>query len=107
MATKLNEGDTVALQGEVTIIHEDGMATVHFHGYDTPVTIRAEHLSLVAKKSRGSGCSTSRTMHDTSTAMIEKHYSGSISSMLDDVAKAAVVPLVRKKEPAKVVPIRS
>ena len=52
MATKLNEGDTVALQGEVTIIHEDGMATVHFHGDDTPVTIRAEHLSLVAKKSR-------------------------------------------------------
>jgi hypothetical protein len=44
--------------------------------------------------------------HDTSTAMIEKHYSGSISSMLDDMADAAVVPLVGKKEPAKVVSIR-
>jgi hypothetical protein len=47
---KLSEGDTVGLQGEVTHVHGDGTVTVRLHGYSTPITLRSEHLSLVAKK---------------------------------------------------------
>lgn len=53
MATKpqgaLGEGDTVGLTGEVSIVHDDGKVTVWLKGYDIPVTIRAEHLSLIQK----------------------------------------------------------
>ena len=51
MATKLDEGDAIAMQGEVTHVHEDGKVTVRLVGYGTPITTRGEHLSLVAKKS--------------------------------------------------------
>ena len=47
---KLAEGDTIAMQGEVTIVHDDGTVTVRLHGFATPITIGAEHLALVAKK---------------------------------------------------------
>jgi preprotein translocase subunit YajC len=47
---KLTEGDTVGLTGEVTRINDDGAVTVRLHGFGTPITLRAEHLSLVAKK---------------------------------------------------------
>jgi hypothetical protein len=50
MAGKLSEGDTIAMQGEVTAVHEDGTVTVRLHGYSVPITTRSEHLSLVAKK---------------------------------------------------------
>ena len=34
MATKLSEGDTtIAMQGEVTPVHDDGTVTVWLHGY--------------------------------------------------------------------------
>jgi hypothetical protein len=46
----LSEGDTVGLTAEVTIIHGDGKVTVRLHGFDYPVTVRPEHLGLVAKK---------------------------------------------------------
>jgi hypothetical protein len=49
-AAKLSEGDTITMQGEVTIVHDDGTVTARLHGYDVPVTTRGEHLSLVAKK---------------------------------------------------------
>ena len=41
---------TVGMTGEVTIIHDDGRVTLRLHGYDTPVTVRAEHSSLIAKQ---------------------------------------------------------
>ena len=54
MAAKLSEGDTVGLTGEVTMVHDDGTVTINLHGYDYPLTLRAEHLSLIAKsKKRG------------------------------------------------------
>ncbi len=49
MATKLSEGDTVGLTGEVTLVHDDGTVTISLHGYVYPLTLRAEHLSLIAK----------------------------------------------------------
>ena len=49
MAMKLSEGDTVGMTGEVTYLHDDGRVTVRVHGFDYPITIRAERLSLVAK----------------------------------------------------------
>lgn len=48
--TKLSEGDTVGMQGEVTHVHDDGRVTVRLHGFGTPLTVRAEHLSLITKK---------------------------------------------------------
>jgi translation initiation factor IF-1 len=36
MATRLSEGDTVAMQGEVTKIHDDDCVTVRLAGYDAP-----------------------------------------------------------------------
>ena len=50
MPAKLSEGDTVGMTGEVTLIHDDGTVTLWLHGYDIPLTVRAEHLSLIAKK---------------------------------------------------------
>jgi hypothetical protein len=49
----LGEGDTISMQGEVTIVHDDGRVTVWLHGYDYPITVRAEHISLVAKAKGG------------------------------------------------------
>ena len=31
-------------------VHDDGKVTIWLKGYDYPITIRAEHLSLVAKR---------------------------------------------------------
>jgi hypothetical protein len=50
MATRLSEGDTIAMEGEVWAVHEDCTVTVWLHGYSVPLTVRAEHLTLVAKK---------------------------------------------------------
>jgi hypothetical protein len=50
MAAKLSEGDTIAMQGEVTMVHDNGTVTVRLHGYGVPITTTSEHLSLVAKK---------------------------------------------------------
>ncbi len=30
MATKLSEGDTITMTGEVTLVHDDGTVTVRF-----------------------------------------------------------------------------
>ena len=45
-------------------------------------------------------------LHDTSTAMVERHYSKWITSGLEELARSAVVPLVPREESPKVVPIR-
>src|SRR5262245_4559483 len=50
MAAKLSEGDTIAMQGEVTHVHDDGTVTVRLYGLNYPVTTTGEHLSLVAKR---------------------------------------------------------
>ena len=47
----LGEGDTVGLTAEVSIVHDDGTVTIWLSGYAVPITIRAEHLSLIAKRS--------------------------------------------------------
>ena len=44
MAAKLAEGDTIAMQGEVGMVHDDGSVTVWLHGYDEPITTTGEHL---------------------------------------------------------------
>ena len=61
-------------------------------------SLRPRHSSIVRALGAGLPVRLVAAMHDTSTAMIERHYSGSISSMLDDMAGAAVVPLVGKRE---------
>ena len=50
MATKLSEGDTIAMQGEVTHVHSDGFVTVWLNGYSVPITTTGDYLSRVAKK---------------------------------------------------------
>ena len=44
VAAKLSEGDTITMQGEVTMVHDDGSVTVLLHGYDVPITTTGEHL---------------------------------------------------------------
>jgi hypothetical protein len=44
--------DTVGTAGEVSIVHGDGRVTVRLQGYDYPITVRAEHLSLTAKRTK-------------------------------------------------------
>ena len=46
MAEKLREGNSIAMQGEVTRINDDGTVTVRLIGYDYAITTRGEHLSL-------------------------------------------------------------
>ena len=47
--TKLQQGDIIAMQGEVSALHTDGQVTVRLIGFDYPITTRGEHLNLVAK----------------------------------------------------------
>ena len=64
------------------------------------------HSSIVRALGAGLPVRLVAAMHDTSTSMIERHCSGAISSMLDDMASAALVPLVREKTTGNVIPIR-
>jgi len=50
MAEKFGVGDTIVMEGGVTVVHDDGKVTVRLLGYGTPIATRGEHLSLVAKK---------------------------------------------------------
>ena len=38
----------MAMQGEVSRVHDGGSVTVRLHGYGVPITTTGEHLSLVA-----------------------------------------------------------
>ena len=51
-AGSLGEGDTVSLTGEVVLTHDDGKVTIRVQGYEYPLTIRAEHLSLIVKRDK-------------------------------------------------------
>ncbi len=51
-SSNLTEGDTVGLTGEVTMVHDDGTVTISLHGYVYPLTLRAEHLSFIAKSKK-------------------------------------------------------
>jgi hypothetical protein len=53
MAEKLQEGDSISMQGEVSRIHEDGRVTVWLNGYGLPLTTPSKHICLVAKKRKG------------------------------------------------------
>ena len=44
VAAKLSEGDTIIMQGEVTMVHDDGSVTVRLQGYGVPITTTGEHL---------------------------------------------------------------
>ena len=48
--SELEEGDSVGLTADVTRVHADGQVTVRVHGYGYPVTLRAEHLSLITRR---------------------------------------------------------
>ena len=53
MAAKLAEGDTIAMQGEVTMVHDDGTGDgLCPHAYGVPITTGGEYLSLVVKRDR-------------------------------------------------------
>ena len=49
MSERFREGDGVALQGAVTLVHDDGHITVRVLGYDFAITLRAEHVNLTAR----------------------------------------------------------
>ena len=57
MATKLSEGDTISVTGEVTLVHGDGTVTVRLHGYDVPLTTRGNtrRWSRRGRRSRDGG----------------------------------------------------
>ena len=48
MATKLSV-DTIGMSGEVMRVNHDGSVTLLLRGYDFPVTIRPEFLTLLAQ----------------------------------------------------------
>jgi integrase len=52
------------------------------------------HSSIVRGLRSGVPVRVVAALHDTSTAMIEKHYSAHILDMADELARRAVVPLV-------------
>ena len=46
----LSVGDKVGLTAEVTTVHDDGTVTIWLHGYAVLITLRAKHLSPIAKR---------------------------------------------------------
>ena len=65
------------------------------------------HSSIVRMLKAGLPVRVVAQVHDTSTPMLEKHYSGAISDMMEDVIASAIVPLLPAKGEEKVVPLRS
>lgn len=64
------------------------------------------HSSIVRMLRAGLPTRVVAQVHDTSTPMIEKHYSGAISDMMDDVIAKAIVPLLQVRGGEKVVSLR-
>jgi integrase len=61
------------------------------------------HSSIVRGLRAGLPIRLVAALHDTSTAMIERHYARWISDGLEDMARAAIVPLVPADEGARIV----
>ena len=57
----------------------------------TPYSLR--HSSIVRLLRSGLPNRLVAAVHDTSTEMLERHYSGAIHDLLDDVVASAIVPL--------------
>jgi hypothetical protein len=49
MAERFALGDKVGVVGEITRLNGDGTVTIRLTGYSAPLTLGAQHLSLVAK----------------------------------------------------------
>jgi integrase len=75
-------------------------------GKVVPYALR--HSSIVRGLRAGLPVRLVAALHDTSTAMIERHYAAYIADALDELAARAVVPLVRMASTADVVrlPVR-
>jgi integrase len=69
-----------------------------------PYSLR--HSSIVRQLRAGLPVRLVAALHDTSTAMIERHYASAIVDMLDDLSAGAVIPLLAAAGSAKVVPLR-
>ena len=65
------------------------------------------HSSIVRMLRAGLPTRVVAQVHDTSTQMLEKHYSGAISDMMEDVIASAIVPLLPAQGGEKVVPLRA
>jgi integrase len=65
------------------------------------------HSSIVRQLRVGLPVRLVAALHDTSTAMIERHYASAIVDMLDDLSAGAVIPLIADEAAAKVVSLRS
>ena len=73
VAAKLAEGDTIAMQGEVTMVHDDGSVTVRPRGYDVPIRtteVRATHLTLGSMHATLTRCSALWTGYATFGAAV-------------------------------------
>jgi integrase len=88
-------------------LHPMWVLIVERAGLPDAIPYSFRHSSIVRALRAGLPVRWVAAAHDTSVEMIEASYSRSIVSMMDDVAEKALVPLVNKKQPAKVVPIRS
>ena len=61
------------------------------------------HSSIVRQLRAGLPVRLVAALHDTSSAIIERHYAAAIVDALDDVAAGAVIPLVSDERESKVV----
>ena len=64
------------------------------------------HSSIVRQLRAGLPVRLVAALHDTSTRMIESHYSAAIIDALDDLSAGAVIPMMPTNDEAKVVPLR-
>ncbi len=67
-------------------------------GMPTVIPYALRHSSIVKGIRANLPIRLVAALHDTSTAMIERHYSKWITSGLEDMARAAIVPLVTARE---------
>jgi site-specific recombinase XerD len=70
--------------------------------YVEPYALR--HSSIVRMLREGLPVRVVASLHDTSTAMIEKHYSAHILDMADELARRAVIPLTSAPPPTLLAP---
>ncbi|WP_167484004.1 tyrosine-type recombinase/integrase [Mesorhizobium tamadayense] len=64
------------------------------------------HSSIVRGLKAGLPIRLVASLHDTSSAVVERHYASSIIDAMDELSAAAIVPLIPQQESAAVVPLR-